>query len=164
MNPQAPVSPVPIDFSYAGYQAGAVVPQVKAVLAVKPSGGDDTALIQGALDQVASRPVGTNGFRGAVLLANGRFQIKGQLRMDKSGVILRGSGAGTVLVASGISRRTLIVVGADQDPTLDTPIPVIRTFLQVARACILRQSAVFRSATASSCAGPARSIGSLPWA
>ncbi len=119
--------PSPIDFSYAGYQAGATAPQVKAVLAVKPSGGDDdTALIQGALDRVADRPVGTDGFRGAVLLANGRFQIKGQLRMDKSGVVLRGSGDGTVLVASGISRRTLIVVGGDQDPTLAAPVAVIK--------------------------------------
>ncbi len=118
-NPQAPANPVPIDFSHAGYQAGGTLPNVKAVLAVKPSGGDDTALIQGALDRVAARPAGTDGFRGAVLLASGRFQIKGQLRMDKSGVVLRGSGAGTVLVASGISRRTLLVVGADRDPSLE---------------------------------------------
>src|ERR1035441_7135872 len=67
--PASPVkSPVPIDFSYAGYEAGRPVPWVKAVLAVKPSGGDDTALLQGALDRVASMPLGLDGFRGALLL------------------------------------------------------------------------------------------------
>src|SRR6202011_925005 len=57
-------SPVPIDFSFAGYEAGRAVPSVKGVLAVKPSGGDDTALLQGALDRIASMPVGADGFRG----------------------------------------------------------------------------------------------------
>jgi hypothetical protein len=36
-----PQSPVPVDFSFAGYEAGRPVPSVKGVLAVKPSGGDD---------------------------------------------------------------------------------------------------------------------------
>src|ERR1700726_2049526 len=33
----SPQSPVPIDFSFAGYEAGRAVPFVKAVLVVKPS-------------------------------------------------------------------------------------------------------------------------------
>ena len=88
-----PRSPVPIDFSFAGYEAGRAIPFVKAVLAVSPSGGDDTALIQGALDRVASMPVRADGFRGAVLLASGRFRVM-QLHMRVSGVVLRGAGAG----------------------------------------------------------------------
>jgi Family of unknown function (DUF6298) len=120
-------SPVPIDFSFAGYEAGRDVPSVKGVLAVKPSGGDDTALLQGALDRVASMQVGADGFRGAVVLSSGRFRVKGQLQMRASGVVLRGAGSGangTVVVAEGIGRRTLIEVGAEKIPALDPAIAV----------------------------------------
>ena len=122
-----PHSPVPIDFSFAGYDAGRAIPFVKAVLAVSPSGGDDTALVQGALDRVASMPVGADGFRGAVLLASGRFRVKGQLHLRVSGVVLRGAGAGangTVIVAEGIGRRTLIEVGAEKDVEVGSAIAV----------------------------------------
>ena len=120
-------NPVPIDFSFAGYEAGRPAPSVKGVLAVKPSGADDTALLQGALDRVASMPVGADGFRGAVVLSSGRFRVKGQLHMRVSGVVLRGAGAGangTVVVAEGIGRRTLIEVGAEKIAALDPAIEV----------------------------------------
>jgi hypothetical protein len=120
-------SPVPIDFSFAGYEAGRAVPSVKGVLAVKPSGGDDTALLQGALDRVASMPVGADGFRGTVVLSSRRFRVKGQLQMRVSGVVLRGAGSGangTVVVAEGMGRRTLIEVGAEKISALDSAIAV----------------------------------------
>ena len=127
--PPPPVkSPVPIDFSYAGYEAGnPAIPSIEAVLTVKPSGSDDTGLIQGALDRAASLPIGADGFRGAVLLSAGRFQVNGQLHLRVSGVVLRGSGAGangTVIVAEGLGRRTLIEVGAEKDVPLDPAITV----------------------------------------
>src|ERR1017187_9318388 len=92
--PASVKSPVAIDFSYAGYEAGRKVPSVKAVLMVRPSGGDDTALIQGALDRVDARPIGADGFRGARLLASGRFKVSGQLHLRVSGVVVRGAGTG----------------------------------------------------------------------
>ncbi len=92
---------------------------------MKPSGGDDTPLLQGALDRVAARVAGADGFRGAVLLSRGRFQVKGQLRLKASGVVLRGvSATGTVIVATGSSRRTLIEVGAEKDVVLGTGIAI----------------------------------------
>jgi hypothetical protein len=108
----------PLDFSYAGYGGGGVrLPAVRAVLRVRPTGGDDTALLQAALDRAAASPAGADGFRGAVLLAPGRFRVAGQLRLRASGVVLRGSGSGaTTVVAAGQSRRTLIEVGADEPP------------------------------------------------
>ena len=118
-------SPVPIDFSYAGYEAGNAVPWVKAVLTVRPSGGDDTALLQGAIDRVASMPLGQDGFRGALLLSPGRYHVKGQLNLSASGVVLRGAGASrTVIVAEGIDRRPLISVGAAKDVSLDSGLQV----------------------------------------
>ncbi|HTC76681.1 MAG TPA: hypothetical protein VK684_13960, partial [Edaphobacter sp.] len=119
-------NPVGIDFSFAGFQGGGhAIPDVPAKLSVRPSGGDDTALLQSAIDHVAALPVGPDGFRGAVLLRPGRFRVQGQLHLNASGVVLRGSGTGsngTVIVATGNSRRTLLQVGGEGDPILNTPI------------------------------------------
>jgi Family of unknown function (DUF6298)/Putative collagen-binding domain of a collagenase len=118
----APDNPVHIDFSFAGYKAGAQLPLVKAVLSVRPGGGDDTLLLQGALDRIASMPVGADGFRGALLLAPGRYRVGGQLHINTSGVVLRGAGqTRTTIVAEGTSRRTLIEIGAAKDVSLNQP-------------------------------------------
>lgn len=109
-----------IDFSHAGYGGGGeAIPFVAAKITVTADGRTDGRRIQAALDAVAALPAGPDGFRGAVLLASGRFVIEGSLRVNASGVVLRGSGqdekTGTVLVASGQSRRTLIEVGGRGD-------------------------------------------------
>jgi hypothetical protein len=118
----APDSPVAIDFSYAGYEAGAPLPAILAALTVRPSGGDDTVLLQGAIDSIASLPLKSNGFRGALLLLPGRYNIKGQLVVRVSGIVLRGADvAHTVLVAEGIGRRALIEAGSTKDPELSSP-------------------------------------------
>ena len=103
------------DFSRAGYQGGGVaLPFVPVVRNVSPAAGDDGANIQAALDAVGALAPDANGFRGAVLLAPGTYDIAGQLLMNKSGVVLRGSGnstSGTVLQATGASTRWLIRMG-----------------------------------------------------
>ncbi|MEO6567310.1 MAG: DUF6298 domain-containing protein [Opitutaceae bacterium] len=108
-----------VDFSHAGYGGGGIaIPLVPAKILVEPTGRQDGERIQAAIDAVAALPVGPDGFRGAVLLQPGRFSIEGRLRITASGVVLRGSGEGekgTVLVAAGNDRRTLIeVVGAGE--------------------------------------------------
>ncbi len=118
---------MPIDFSFAGYGGGLPLPTIKAVLTVEPSGTDDTALLQGALDRLAELPAGQDGFRGALLLSPGQFHVKGQLHMYTSGVVLRGSGMGaneTEIIAEGIDRRSLIIAGTEKNPLLDTAIRV----------------------------------------
>ena len=83
-----------MDFSYAGYMGGGVkIPGVRAMKTVRPSGGDDTAAIQNAIDEVSAMPL-QNGFRGAVLLAPGTFNCNRTLAIKSSGVVLRGSGTG----------------------------------------------------------------------
>jgi hypothetical protein len=116
----------PLDFSYAGYGgAGGRPPAVRVALRVRPTGGDDTALIQRALDRAAALPAGADGFRGAVLLAPGRFRVAGALRMRAGGVVLRGSGKGsTTVVATGRGRRTLVEVGAEEPPAAGQPLRV----------------------------------------
>src|ERR1700687_1860840 len=79
-----------IDFSFAGYEGSMPIRSVPAVASVRSSGRDDTALLQAAIDQVASLPA-ADGFRGALQLSNERFHVAGQLHLRASGVVLRGS-------------------------------------------------------------------------
>ncbi|HEX8503672.1 MAG TPA: DUF6298 domain-containing protein [Pyrinomonadaceae bacterium] len=117
---------VPLDFSYAGYGGGgARLPSVAPVLRVRPTGGDDTALIQAALDRVGASRADAGGVRGAVLLGPGRFRVAGRLRLRAGGVVLRGGGSGvTTVVAAGRGRRTLVEVGADGPPSTAAPVRV----------------------------------------
>jgi hypothetical protein len=82
------------DFSSAGYEGGGVaLPVVPSKRPVAPSGGDDTAAIQKAIDEVSALPL-TAGLRGAVELAPGVFHCSGTLTITASGVVLRGAGNG----------------------------------------------------------------------
>ncbi len=103
-----------VDFSHAGYGGGGqAIPTVPVKLYVEPGGGNDRQRIQAAIDLVAAMPPDANGFRGAVLLRKGRYDIDSSIRINASGVVLRGEGSGedgTILVATGTSRRSLIVV------------------------------------------------------
>ena len=113
-----------IDFSYAGYGGGGVnLPKVPAAISVRPTGGDDTELLQQAIDHVSALPVRENGFRGAVLLRPGRYRVAGHLEMRTSGVVLRGSGNATI-VAAGKGRRTLIEIGGVADAVTGPPVGV----------------------------------------
>ncbi|GAB3537651.1 DUF6298 domain-containing protein [Pontibacter brevis] len=115
-----------IDFSHAGYGGGGVpLPDVPAVLTVRPGGSDDTRLLQAALDHIEGLPVQANGYRGALQLAEGKFLVSGQLRLSAEGVVLRGSGnRKTAIVATGKGRRTLIEAGSSEVPESGTPIQV----------------------------------------
>jgi hypothetical protein len=106
------------DFSSCGFAGGDhEIPAVPMRVVVAPGEGDDGARIQAALDEVAALPLDGDGYRGAVGLAPGDYEIAGQLLMNASGVVLRGAGAtadGTRLTATGSDRRTLVrVVGVD---------------------------------------------------
>jgi hypothetical protein len=102
------------DYSTAGYRGGGVaLPILPVKVLVAPAADDAGARIQAAIDFVSSLAPDANGWRGAVQLAPGRYEIAGQLRIATSGVVLRGAGAGvdgTVLVATGTDRRPLIEV------------------------------------------------------
>jgi len=105
-----------MDFSFAGYKAGGVsLPNVAAQQTVSPSGGDDTAAIQAAIDAVSALAPDANGFRGAVLLTPGAFNCGGALNIRTSGVVLRGSGSGsngTVINMTGNPHTAFNVSGA----------------------------------------------------
>ncbi len=105
------------DFSHAGYKGGGVpLPAVPVAETVTPVSGDARALIQSAIDRVSALPLNANGFRGAVLLKAGRYEVNGSLYVKASGVILRGEGqntpdkGGTELVATSPTQHDFIQI------------------------------------------------------
>lgn len=112
------------DFSYAGYEGGGVaLPHVSTKRTVKPSGADDTATIQQAIDEVSALPL-VNGFRGAVELAAGTFHCAKPLTITTSGVVLRGAGSGdrgTTIVLTGDPHLALRIAGQLQQTASSAP-------------------------------------------
>src|SRR6266545_2625905 len=72
--------------------AGVALPVVPARKTVSPVTGDAGAVIQSAIDEVSALPLDANGFRGAVLLTAGTYEIAGSVTIRASGVVLRGEG------------------------------------------------------------------------
>lgn len=87
------------DFSRVGYKAGGVTIPVADNIAVpvkytlNPGSGDRLADIKTAIAAVAAEPL-VNGFRGAVLLKAGTYEISNGFEINTSGVVLRGEGQG----------------------------------------------------------------------
>lgn len=87
------------DFSYAGYMSGGVaLPTVPTAETLNPSGQDDTAALQSALDRTAARAAAEHK-TFALQLGPGTFHLSKTINISASNVVLRGSGAGkTILV------------------------------------------------------------------
>ena len=136
---------VAIDFSYAGYAGGAAAtPHAPSVISVRPTGADDTELLQAALDHVAALPLRADGLRGAVLLAEGRYRVSGRLQIRTGGVVLRGNGKATI-VAAGKGRRTLIEIGSAAEPVTATPVRIAEETVPAgARSVTLEDASGFK--------------------
>ncbi len=107
------------DFSYCGYMASEKpIPVVPVKIILPVSKGDATFRIQSAIDYVAALPADANGFRGAILLQKGTYEVSGQLRITASGVVLRGSGVNaTTIIGAGTGRLALIkIIGKNTIP------------------------------------------------
>jgi hypothetical protein len=138
------------DFSYCGYMASEkAIPVLPVKIVVPIVKGDATLRIQSALDYVAGLPVDANGFRGAVLLQKGIYEVNGQLRITASGIVLRGSGMnenGTTIVGAGTDRQTLIkIIGKNDIPRdlaglkiIDKYVPVNATSFRVDSAILTK--------------------------
>lgn len=120
------------DFSYAGYMGGGIpLPIVPAALVVRPSGGDDTASIQQAIDHISALPL-RNGFRGAVMLARGTFDCAGTLTLRASGVVLRGSGnapGGTILRMTGQPHVAIAIGGEESIQPVGPVAHIVRNYV-----------------------------------
>ena len=123
------------DFSYSGYKGGdAPIPDLPVRVVVPLKAGDATARIQGALDYVGGLPADRQGIRGTVLLEKGVYEVGGGLLMRQSGVVLRGSGmgeGGTILLATGHDRRTLIRIAGVNDRKTEKEIDITDAYVPV---------------------------------
>ena len=106
--------------------------------------GDATSAIQMAIDYVSDLPLNADGFRGAVLLGPGTFNIEGQLNIRRSGVVLRGSVKSnvpdtdqyplllaTTIHATGLDRRTLIRICGTGKPQLGSEVSIADKYVAV---------------------------------
>lgn len=125
------------DFSYCGYMAGELaIPALPIQVVVPVSKTDATLRIQSALDYVAGLPADKNGFRGAVLLEKGVYEVSGSLLINASGVVLRGSGKQTVLKATGHDRRTLVRINGVNNITVGKTFSVTDAYVPVNAAVV----------------------------
>jgi hypothetical protein len=112
------------DASHAGYGGGGVaIPSVPVRETIWPVPGDNTPHIQAALDRVSARPRDAAGFRGAVLLRAGYYRLSTPVRIQASGVVLRGEGmgdTGSVLIGTGTGRAEGAPPGGPAQGTLVT--------------------------------------------
>ncbi|MFC1490463.1 hypothetical protein ACFL6K_04565 [Candidatus Latescibacterota bacterium] len=94
------------DFSNAGYGGGGVMlPIVPNKVTLWGVEGDATPVIQAAIDSVSAMPADANGFRGAVLLRAGYYEMNSTVTISTSGVVLRGQGQddlGTILIGKNV--------------------------------------------------------------
>ena len=109
-----------VDFSYAGYKGGLVdLPNVPNVDTISPVAGDNTSHIQAALDSIGNLTPDGNGIRGALFLNPGQYDVSGSIYINKSGVVLRGSGrnsdplSNTILYSTTTSQIDFIILGSN---------------------------------------------------
>ena len=147
-----------MDYSYCGYHRSEVpIPSVKVAAYVVPRPGDNAQQLQAAIDWVSNqKPDRHTGLRGAVLLAEGTYDISEPLRIRTSGVVLRGCGRDkTVLRKTGYDRGALLYIEgerlmvakdtldvADVKPgslslTMSSPLPAVSSGTRI---CIWRPS------------------------
>ncbi|HEX5282797.1 MAG TPA: hypothetical protein VFW30_01665 [Bryocella sp.] len=87
-----------VDFSYAGYRGGGVaLPAAPVAETLTPSGADDTAALQSALDRVAASAAKADTPQ-ALLLAPGTFHLSAPVNISASNLVLRGSGRDKTIV------------------------------------------------------------------
>jgi hypothetical protein len=129
-----------LDFSYAGYRAGGVhLPDVPTAIKVAPAAGDNTARIQSAIDEVSRRTPDARGFRGAVALEPGVYEMSGTAVIAASGVVLRGAGSGdngTTIRLTGAPHRFLEIRGRGQWEAEGNSAPITDPFVPSGAASV----------------------------
>ena len=103
-----------MDFSHAGYMGGGVsIPSPAVKITLNPIDGDNTELIQNAIDQISKMEF-VKGLKGVVLLNPGTYNCDRPLTINSSGVVLRGSGSGangTIINLTGKPHSCITVRG-----------------------------------------------------
>lgn len=121
------------DFSHVGYHYGDEnIPEYPVVKTITAPAGDAYETIQNAINEVSS---------GAILLKAGAWQLPSgrTINLNKDGVVLRGEGNGTVLLALKAEQHTLIRLGKGGSREIgesceisESYVPVGRMYVEVA--------------------------------
>lgn len=118
--------PFPFDYSYVGYkQSERTIPDAPVRVFVKWQQGDQSARIQKAIDYVSAQKLDKKtGLRGAVLLDKGTFELSQALRIQVSGVVLRGMDRKeTILYKKGVDRGAVVYLESEkQMQTIGAPV------------------------------------------
>jgi hypothetical protein len=119
-HPDAQGNTIP-DFSEVGYASGnQPLPTVAVVKTIQPpTDGFSDALIQGAIDEVSSRKPNAAGHRGTILLKKGTYKLSGTLKIQQSGVVLRGEGneeGGTKLISTYPKQHSFLQISGAGNP------------------------------------------------
>jgi hypothetical protein len=109
------------DFSAVGYKTGDVpIPAVPVVKTISAVSGDNTANIQNALNAVAAMPMNADGIRGALLLKAGTYNVNNAITIKSGGVIVRGEGNSTIVMATKASQYDLLAISGSSGATAVT--------------------------------------------
>jgi hypothetical protein len=134
-----------MDFSHAGYKGGGVrIPAVRVAETLAPEPGDNTARIQSAIDAVSALASDTEGFRGAVLLKPGTYEVANSLNIAATGVVLRGSGSGdggTVIRMTGRPHRFLNIRGSGTYQLEGDPVAITGSYIPAGANAVTVDSA-----------------------
>lgn len=122
-----------LDYSVCGYKGSdSPIPNVGNVVFVSAKPGDNSKRLQRAIDYVASLPEDANGFRGAVLIGTGEFELSTPLKISVSGIVLRGSGVSeTTLKKTGFDRGAAIYVEGIYNPVVTDTIALNSDYVAV---------------------------------
>lgn len=105
------------DYSYAGYHhSEQVIPVILVRKTLNALKGDNLNHIQNAIDELESLGVDNKGFRGALLLKSGVYHVEGILKIKKSGIVIRGEGKSTTLIATQSTKSNFIVFEGTSNP------------------------------------------------
>lgn len=139
INETRPLLTVP-DFSHAGYHGGGVeIPNIPVLITLEPlRSKDDTQHIQAAIDRVSRMPLNQQGFRGAILLKAGEYDVSDTLTISASGVVIKGesqarlTNGGTLIRATTTAKIPLIQFQGDKNyTTRSQPFPITDDYVPV---------------------------------
>jgi len=119
-----------IDYSHCGFMGGGVaIPDIPVMATVYPQFGDDQQRIQEAIDYVSGLEPDKNGYRGAVLLKAGTYELGNSLQsfndalqIKTSGVVLRGEGQGPggTILRTAYETKHQVIATRPQRPSIGT--------------------------------------------
>lgn len=122
-----------LDFSYCGYKSSEKdIPSFKNAIFVPHIDGNASEIIQRAINYVSDLIPDVNGFRGAILLDKGIFDIYKSLRINTSGVVLRGVDKHqTVLLKRGVDRDALLYIEGVNNQILKDSFQLATSYIPV---------------------------------